>query len=119
MSEPLVLVVDDDEQIVSGVKLRLNAVGYRAETASNGSEGIEKAKALQPNAILMDVRMPVLDGLQALKKLKDDDETADIPVIMLSASLSDQRTAIDGGAKFFLTKPYQSSRLQAALDAIL
>lgn len=69
----------------------------------------------RPDAIVMDVRMPRMDGLTALAELKADPDTRDIPVVMLSASLPDQKEALDRGARFFLRKPYGG---QALIEAV-
>ncbi|MCC9603290.1 response regulator [Stieleria sp. JC731] len=119
MSDQLILIVDDEEQIVSSVQLRLKAHGYETVTAHNGIEGVEKAKEHRPDVILMDVRMPQMDGMQALRLLKDTEATAGIPVIMLSASVADQRTTIDAGARFFVPKPFQFKKLHDAVKAIV
>ncbi|MCD0462124.1 response regulator [Roseiconus lacunae] len=119
MPDQLILIVDDEAQITSSVQLRLKSKGYATMTAENGAEGVRMAKQHHPNAILMDVRMPQMDGMQALRVLKDDAETADIPVIMLSASVADKRTTIDAGARFFVPKPFQFSRLHDAVKAIV
>lgn len=119
MSERTILIVDDDEAITFGAELRLQAAGYRTLVAADGDEGIEQAVKHQPDAVLLDVRMPKLDGLSALRTLRDDPNTAHIPVIMLSASLRDKQTALEAGAQFFLTKPYRSHQILEALDAAL
>src|SRR5262249_20023816 len=104
-----VLIVDDDHDIIQGADLRLRAAGYDTLTASDGEQGVAAAVNNTPDAILMDVRMPRLDGLGALAQLKQRAETRDIPVVVLSASLRDQRAALDAGARYFLTKPYRSN----------
>ncbi len=112
-----VLVVDDDRDVLLGTRLRLEFAGYETLTAFDGQEGFESALRHHPDAILLDVRMPRLDGLQALTKLQDREETRHIPVVMLSASLVDQQAALDAGAKYFLTKPYQGKTLLAAIKS--
>ena len=119
MSETLVLIVDDEEQIRQGAKVRLQFLGYKTITANDGAQGVVKARTQRPQVILMDVRMPNLDGLGALAELKSDETTSAIPVIMLSASLPDQKKAIDAGASYFIAKPYQSCHLQDAVSAVL
>lgn len=119
MPEYTVLIVDDDTAITFGATLRLEAEGYKTDVATDGDEGIEKAISGQPDAVLLDVRMPRLDGLTALKTLRDDPRTKHIPVIMLSASLRDKQTALEAGAQYFLTKPYRSQQVLAALNAVL
>ncbi|MEZ6103992.1 MAG: response regulator [Pirellulaceae bacterium] len=119
MSRRTVLVVDDDHGIADGVRLRLRSAGYETLVASDGMDGIAAAIEHQPDVVLMDVRMPNMDGLAALETLRIDGQTRHIPVIMLSASLRDQETALEAGAQFFLTKPYRSHDLLAAIECAL
>jgi CheY-like chemotaxis protein len=114
-----VLIVDDDHDIVQGANLRLRAAGYETLNASDGEQGVAAALTNVPDAILLDVRMPRLDGLGALAQLKQRQETKHIPVVVLSASLRDQQAALDAGARFFLTKPYRSSDLLLAVKSAL
>ena len=114
-----VLIVDDDHDIIQGTDLRLRAAGYETLTASDGEQGVASALTNGPQAILLDVRMPRLDGLGALAQLKQHEETRDIPVVVLSASLRDQRAALDAGARYFLTKPYRSNDLLLAVQSAL
>lgn len=114
-----VLLVDDDQDIIAGVGMRLMAMGYETHTAHDGEQGIERALELQPDAIVMDVRMPKVSGLEALVELQGNTETKHIPIIMLSASLVDQKMALDSGARYFLKKPYQGKELAAALQVAM
>lgn len=119
MSDPKVLLVDDDQEIVDGASLRLRAAGFDTITAKDGEQGVASAITNRPDAIVLDVRMPHMDGLTALNKLQANEATRNIPVVILSASLVDQQAALDAGARFFLTKPYQGKNLLAAVDAAL
>jgi DNA-binding response OmpR family regulator len=111
--------VDDDCEIVTAATLRLQAAGYRTRTAYDGESGVALAAECRPDAILLDVRMPRKDGLIALRELKQRDDTKDIPVVMLSASIVDQHAALDAGARFFLKKPYCGDTLvQAVISAL-
>ena len=114
-----VLVVDDDCEIVTAATLRLRAAGYRTQTAYDGESGVALAAGCHPDAILLDVRMPRKDGLTALKELKRRDDTKNIPVVMLSASIVDQQAALDAGARFFLKKPYGGDTLLQAISSAL
>ena len=110
-----VLLVDDDRDVAFGASLRLQAAGYRTLIAHDGHEGIDVARKRHPAAIVLDVRMPRMNGLTALDKLQHDQETRDIPVVMLSASLVDQQAALDAG-RIFLTKPYRATALLTAVE---
>lgn len=88
MAKKKILVVDDEEHIVKLMESRLKANGYDVITAHDGREGVRKAREALPNVILMDIMMPNLTGGEAVKQLKDDPLTRDIPVIFLTAMLT-------------------------------
>jgi CheY-like chemotaxis protein len=114
-----VLVVDDDDDIRAGAITRLRMAGFETLQAVDGEQGLECARTAHPDAVVLDVRMPVKDGLAALRELRSLPETRDIPVVMLSASLSDEQAALRGGAAYFLRKPYQGRSLIAAIRSAL
>lgn len=90
IQNPLILVVDDEPDFreIFGTKLR--AEGYRVETAENGETGLKKIKDLKPDLVLMDVKMPIMDGATAVLKMRDDPDMKDIKVAFLT-SLGDPR----------------------------
>ena len=112
-----VLIVDDDPQVRLSVAHRLEGMSYATRTASNGRQALNDAGARRPDIIILDIRMPGIDGIRVLRELKERDATKDIPVIMLSASVLDKRRALAAGARFFISKPYRGSDLVAAVDA--
>jgi CheY-like chemotaxis protein len=114
-----VLLIDDDRCIVHGTTLRLRAAGYQIAQAFDGPQGLVAALEQQPDLILSDVRMPGMDGLQVLRKLKEHSRTKDIPVVMLSASLVDQQEALDVGARYFLSKPCHKHDLLVAVSSAI
>jgi len=114
-----ILIVDDDRDVRTGTRLRLQAQGYRTLEAENGQQGIEMAIEHAPDAILLDVRMPKMDGLTALKLMQHNEITKQTPIIMLSASHIDKTEALDSGARFFLTKPYNAPQMLEAVSAAL
>jgi len=114
-----VLVVDDDRDIVESVSIRLRAAGYEVLVAYDGQQGVAMAVAHEPDAIVLDVRMPKMDGMTALSTLRQHRVTKDIPVIMLSASLYDQQGPLLAGASFFVVKPYSPHLLLAALESAI
>ncbi len=114
-----VLIVDDNPEIVQATSLRLKAAGYETLTAFDGTQGIDSAAVHHPDAIVLDVKMPVMDGLTALAELKGRADTRSIPVVMLSASVVDQHAALESGARFFLRKPHEGRQLVEALHAVL
>lgn len=88
--KPLILVVDDEEAFREIFSIKLAADGFRVETAENGEIGVRKAKELKPDLVLMDVRMPVMDGAAAVLKLRGDPDTKDMRIAFLT-SLGDPR----------------------------
>ena len=110
------LLVDDVQDLLIGVKARLRAAGYETLTANNGREGLEAAVEYQPDTILLDLRMDGMDGLSVLHELRMRRDTARIPVVMLSACVRAQSKALDAGARFFLSKPYDGQKLVQAID---
>ena len=114
-----ILVIDDDHDVVLGTSLRLRSAGYETVAAYDGEEGIAAAIDLCPDAIVLDVRMPRLDGLSALERLRRYAGTRDIPVVIVSASLVDRHAALDSGARYFLPKPYHAKSLLTALASAI
>ena len=114
-----VLVVDDDREIVQALSVRLRAMGHEPLAAYDGESGLALAIETIPDAIVLDMRMPAMDGLKVLAGLRAGDATRDIPVIVLSASLVDRATAVDQGAFCFIEKPYDAKVLAAALNQAL
>ena len=114
-----VLVVDDDLEIVQAACLRLRAAGFEAWEATDGEAALAAAVERRPDLILLDVRMPHKDGLAVLSELKHRPDTSQIPVVMLSASVVDQSAGLDGGARFFIRKPYNGATLVQAVRTAL
>ena len=116
-----ILIVDDSPTEAHVLKGMLEKHGFEVETAENGTEGIERAKELKPDLILMDVVMPGLNGFQATRQLTKDPETSEIPVIIVTTK--DQETdrvwGLRQGAKDFLTKPVGEKVLMEKINAVL
>jgi two-component system, cell cycle response regulator DivK len=100
---------------------RLLRKGYEVVLAVNGLEAIERTSAERPELILMDLSMPVLDGYEATRRLKEDGETASIPIIGLSAHamVGDREKALAAGCDDYDTKPVELPRLLGKVEAFL
>lgn len=110
---PKILVVDDEPYMLRFIQILLERDGYAMIRASNGREAVEVAKREHPKLVIMDAMMPKMDGLTALRELKQDDATRSIPVIMLTANPHKftREEAESLGATTFLTKPFSPTRL--------
>ncbi|HEX4566698.1 MAG TPA: response regulator [Vicinamibacterales bacterium] len=118
---PLVLVVDDAADARALYGEYLEYLGFRVETAENGAQAIQSARREWPSIIIMDLAMPELDGWQAIKRLKSDPLTADIPIVALSAySFGEEpKRAREAGADLCLSKPCLPSQLARVIRALL
>lgn len=116
-----VLVVDDSPTETRIFTSTLLKAGYSVETASNGEEAVEVARHLRPDLILMDVIMPVLNGYQATRILRREEETADIPIIMVTTKdmLTDRAWGMRQGANDYLVKPVDRQLLLERIRALL
>lgn len=108
-----ILAVDDEKHIVRLVQINLEKEGYEVITANTGREALEKVAAEKPDLVIMDVMMPEMDGLEALAALKNDEATANIPIIMLTAKAQDADVfrGWQTGADLYLTKPFNPMEL--------
>ena len=118
---PLILVVDDVPDNVDILQMRLEAQGYEVTTAGDGLEALEKIRALLPDLVLLDVMMPKLDGIEAVKRLKADPSLPFIPVILVTAKAdaSDVIAGLESGGDDYLTKPVDHAALSARVRAML
>ena len=112
-----ILVVDDEDDILQFLELVLREKGYDVVTAAGGQEALTRAQIEKPDLVLLDIMMPQMDGWEVLKLLRVDDETADIPVAMLSArtEAKDRVQGLQEGAIDYICKPFA---LQELLDKI-
>ena len=103
------LVVDDDPVIVRLLEVNFEMEGFEVVTAVDGQDGVDKARAEQPDVVVSDVMMPKLNGLELAATLKGDDATKHIPIVLLSAKaqVDDVRAGLDAGADDYVTKPFE------------
>jgi CheY-like chemotaxis protein len=117
-----ILIVEDDPLMSRMYQKIFTFEGYEVEMAGNGEEGLEKARSSKPTLMLMDIMMPVMNGLQALEKLKADPETKAIPVVMLTnlAGQQDAETALSKGAiKYIIKSEYDPKQVANMVKEIL
>jgi len=118
---PLVLVADDDPDILSLVKLRLERSGYDVVSAGDGEQALEAARTRAPDLALLDVMMPKLDGYEVTALLRQQEETRDLPVILLTARVqeSDIARGVEAGADDYVKKPFSTHELRDRVQAVL
>lgn len=116
-----ILIVDDDRGLIKMLEANLLAGGYKVITAMTGEKGIEMARRFKPDLIILDVLLPGIKGREVCSRLKEDDETRDIPVLFLTAkdSPDDVRAEMEVGAVSHLTKPLNPKLLEEEMKKIL
>lgn len=119
--KPVVLLVEDYEDAREMYRDYLEFAGIRVETARDGVEALAKAKAIDPDVVLMDLSLPVMDGWEATRRLKADPATAHVPVLALSAhaASAEGERAREAGCDGFISKPCIPADLVARLAAYL
>ena len=118
---PVLLVADDDEDILTLVQLRLSRSGYEVVVARDGEEALRLAREKQPDLVVLDWMMPKASGLEVLRAIRAGAETAEIPVILLTARASDANIAegLAAGADDYIAKPFSPQELATRIQGIL
>ena len=113
-----ILVVDDEELLVKGIRFNLQNEGYEIITGFNGAEAVEKARNESPDLIILDVMMPEMDGMTACARIR---EFSDVPIILLTAKTDDmdKLMGFEHGADDYVTKPFNILELKARVRALL
>ncbi|OUL19140.1 response regulator [Nostoc sp. 106C] len=122
MTTKRILIIDDEYDIRAVAELALKAVGaWQVSTAASGSEGVAKAVAEQPDAILLDVMMPDMDGIATFQALQANPATKSIPVILLTAKAqaTEKRRFAELAVRAVITKPFKAMKLPAQIAAAL
>ena len=118
---PRILLVEDNDMNRDMLSRRLTRRGYEVILAADGAEGLELASSAEPDLILMDMSLPVMDGWEATRQIRLADKTRSIPVIALTAHAmaTDEQRARDAGCDDFDTKPVDLNRLLVKIDNLL
>ena len=113
-----VLIVEDDGNIAELLHLYLEKEGFETQVAGDGGKGVELFRSFQPDLVLLDIMLPVMDGWGVLKKIREHDKT---PVIMLTAKgeTEDKVTGLEGGADDYIVKPFEMKEVLARIHAVL
>ena len=121
MGQETILIVEDEKNILELVKYNLEKEGYHVLTAIRGDLGLELARKNKPSLLILDLMLPELDGLEVCKILKNNEKTAGIPIIMLTAKSqeSDKVVGLELGADDYVSKPFSPRELVARVKAVL
>ncbi len=112
-----VLLVEDEVNILEAIRFLLNREGWRVDTHSNGTDAAEVVRSLKPDLVVLDVMLPGKSGFDILAELRGDAETADLPVLMLTArgQSRDREMAEKAGVSRFMTKPFSNTEVLTAV----
>ena len=121
MSQPKILIVDDEKNIVEAIRYNLEKAGFRTLAASDGARALELARRELPDLITLDVMLPEHDGWEVCRLLRQDPRTRRIPVVMLTVKgdESDTVVGLELGADDYMTKPFSPKELVARVKAVL
>jgi len=116
-----ILVVDDEPDIVEYLRFVLEGAGYEITTALDGQQALKSIEAARPDLVLLDQMMPLMEGSEVLRRLKADEQTKDIPVVMLTAqdSAADMMKGWQSGTDLYLLKPIMGAELVDYINCIL
>ena len=116
-----ILVVDDEPDALELIEVNLKGAGFDVLSAANGRQALEKARAMLPALVLLDVMLPEVDGLEVCKNLRRDPKTAFIPIIMLTARAAeiDRVLGLELGADDYITKPFSPRELVLRVKNLL
>jgi DNA-binding response OmpR family regulator len=119
--QPVVLAADDDEDILELVAFRLERSGYTVLRARDGQEALDLALEARPDLAVLDVMMPKVDGFELTRRLRAEDATRTMPIILLTARAQDAdvQRGFEAGADDYIRKPFSPQELRARVQAIL
>lgn len=116
-----ILVADDDVDIRELVEFKLATLGHDVIAVADGASAVDEVRRVRPDLAVLDVMMPGMTGLEAVRVIRAEPSLADLPVILLTARAqeSDRETGFDSGADDYITKPFSPRELAARVDALL
>jgi len=116
-----ILIVDDEDDLRSMLKFRLEATGYEVDEAADGQEGLDKARTAWPDLVILDLMLPKIDGFKVCRMLKFDEKHKHKPIIMFTARAQEKDKMIgkEMGADAYITKPFEPDVLLAKIKALL
>ena len=120
-SPKTVLLAEDEPNIAESLKFLLERAGYAVSVAADGKQALERALEDPPDALVLDVMLPEIDGYEVSRRLRADERSRHVPILILTAKSQqkDRETALDCGADLFITKPFANAEVVAAVNRIV
>ena len=115
----MILIIDDDSAVRSSLSFMLKRAGYEAQTVPGPREAMEVVRSVAPDLILMDIRMPIMDGIQATEKIRTISLTVPIIAVTAYAFYTEQQQAIQAGCNAVISKPYSLERLKETIESYI
>lgn len=121
MEQRKILIVEDEESLLKLESILLTTRGYNVTGVSDGLTALREVEENRPDLVLLDIMMPGIDGFEVCRRLKENSNTKDIPVVMLTAkkSSADQARGLEVGADAYVTKPFKSGRIIEIIEGLL
>lgn len=121
MSQKKILIVEDEESLLKLESILLSTRGYQVTGVKDGLAALMEIERGKPDLVLLDIMMPGIDGFEVCRRIKDNPDTAGIPVVMLTAkkSTADQNRGAEVGADAYVTKPFKSGRIIEIIEGLL
>lgn len=121
MADKTVLIIDDEVDLIKALTIRLEGAGYNVAEAYDGLQGLNMARKMMPDLIILDLMLPKINGFRVSRFLKFDESYKSIPIIMLTAKSdeSDKVTGMEVGADQYITKPFDNQHLLDAIGRLL
>lgn len=116
-----VLLIEDEQNIIEAIRFLLSREGWRVDTHNNGTDAVDVVRELNPDLVVLDVMLPGRSGFDILEDLRAQDDTADLPVLMLTArgQSRDREMAEKAGVSRFMTKPFSNAEVLTAVRDLL
>ena len=116
-----ILIVDDEPSVLDTLETQLKEIGFTVLTASDGNEGLKKCKRYRPDAVVLDIFMPGMQGNRVAEEITNDPQTAGIPIIFITSLLTKREVPPDNllGGRYFIAKPFKFEELHDLLKRII
>jgi len=121
MAKNRIMIVEDEESLLKLESILLSAKGYSVTGVRDGESALEEIRSHKPDLVLLDIMLPLLDGFEVCRRIRENPETSTIPVIMLTArkDSQDRCRGLEAGADAYITKPFKSAEVIETIESLL